>query len=158
MLMKENLLPNDVELDEFFRSCIEIDPLDLNSAYVKMPANFAYWSEKYAQALRSELRLEQLLRNTESQLRIEKRELLELNGSRVTESMVESSVIRDPGFQKAKFSALEAEVDAVRLKGRVESIRMVRDMLSQLGAQVRAEMQGDPIVRAQHSGSRSVRE
>ena len=53
---------------------------------------------------------------------------------------------------------LAAEVDLVRAKGVCEAVRTRKDMLVSLGAQVRAEMGGEPSVRQQHRLNRELHE
>ena len=153
--------PADVQLDEFFKSSIEINPdlpptVLIAEAARKIPAAFAYQNEKYAMALRGSMTADLGVKNIEARLRIEKREQLVMVNGRATESMVDSEVQRDPSFQNSKMIAIEAEVQAVLLKGRIEAIRITRDMIMQLGAQARAELMGDPQIRSFAQGARTT--
>lgn len=155
--------PNDVQLDSYFADSIEINPdlpptVLIAEAARKIPAAFAYQNEKYAMALRGSMTADLGVKNIEARLRIEKREQIMLVNGKATESMVESEVQRDPSFQNSKMIAIEAEVQAVLLKGRIEAIRITRDMIMQLGAQARAELMGDPQIRATAQGARMVKQ
>lgn len=151
-------MPDDVEMDDYFRTCIEIDPVQIEAVSMQLPAGFAYWNEKYAQAMRAELLAAHELSILRDQLRLMVRARLEAVKEKVTESMVEAKVSEDESYRSAKLAAIEAEAEAVRLKGRLEAIRMARDMVMQIGAQIRAEKAGDPQVRSQAAGARVVRE
>jgi hypothetical protein len=152
--------PKDVTLDSYFADSITVNPdlpptVLIAEAARKIPAAFAYQNEKYAMALRGSMTADLGVKNIEARLRIEKREQLVMVNGKATESMVDSEVQRDPSFQNAKVVAIEAEVQAVLLKGRMEAIRMTRDMIMQLGAQARAELMGDPQIREFAQGARA---
>jgi len=154
-------MPKDVVLDDFFKSSISVNPdlpptVLIAEAARKIPAAFAYQNEKYAMALRGSMMADLGVKNIEARLRIEKREQIMLVNGKATESMVESEVQRDPSFQNAKMIAIEAEVQAVLSRGRMEAIRMTRDMIMQLGAQARAELMGDPQIRSFAQGARTA--
>jgi hypothetical protein len=140
----------DVTVDEFLHNCVMIDPLQIQEEFVRVPAELAYWNEKLAVALRNHLRAKIDLDRTQARLRIEKRVVLAGPGGKVTESMVDSEVEQDKTYQDALEATVAAEVERSRLRGVVEAIQAKRDMLTMLGSHIRAEMERDPLVRAQH--------
>ena len=147
---------HDLDMDAYLVDCTTIYPETLQEEYVRLPADLAYWSARFADALREFLRLKLKADRMEAQVRIEHRERLSTGGGKVTESMVDAAVETDPRLHEAQDAALVAECEKVRLYGVLDSIRAKRDMLQSLGAQVRAEMEHDPITRARVADRRAT--
>jgi len=146
----------DMEVDEFLRKSVSVEPLAINEEYVELPAALAYWNARYADALREHLKAKMVLDRTEAKLRIECREMLAAEG-KVTESMIDAAVERHPDIEIAKLTSIEAEVEKVRISGVAEAVRAKKDMLISLGATMRAEMDGDPSIRKQHNDAEFLR-
>jgi hypothetical protein len=128
---------NDIE---HARSCVTIDEMALQEEYIRLPSDFAYFSELNAEAKRM-FALSKVDRDiTRSRLRMVARETLEASGKRATESMVDAAVELDPVWLEVKTKEIELEANAVRIHGVLESLRTKRDMLISLGAHTRAEM------------------
>ena len=117
-----------------------IDEMQLQDEYVRLPSDFAYFSELYADSKKAfaETKLERDL--TRSRLRMIARETIEVSGKRATESMVDCAVESDPAWLEVKTKEIECEAEVARIYGVLEALRTKRDMLIQLGAQARAEM------------------
>lgn len=145
---------NDLEVDEYLARCVEIDPLGLQEEYVRLPADLAYQSSRYAQAYREAARAKSARKRLGALLAIEHRARLQLDG-RATEAMVEAAVETDPRMQTAEDREIDAEVERQRLYGIVDAVRAKKDMLVSIGAHVRAEMGADPTVRAAHAAMRA---
>ena len=153
---------HDIDVDAFLAECVKIEPLAIEEEYVRMPADLAYWNERYALALedmqRAKLRSDKL----EAFLKIEHRERLVQESKsnkdiKVTESTVEAAVDNDERMAQAREDLLMAEVQKVRIAGTCEAVRTKRDMLISMGAHIRAEMQGDPSIRSAQAGARAMR-
>ncbi len=145
---------NDLEVDDYLAKGVEIDPLSLQEEYIRLPADLGYWSMKYANAFRvySYARLRR--KRLEALLSIEHRERLADDGKRATEGMVSVAVETDPRFAEALAGEVEAEVEKVRLWGVLDAIRAKKDMLVSFGAQLRAEMDSDPTIRASRANAK----
>lgn len=166
---EEQVALRDVHVSRFAKESVDIEPTAIEEEYVRVPADLAYWGEKYARAYEVHAICKQRSKTLNALLRIEHRERFheqfqadkaEKNKSgsgRVTDSMVESAVEMDERYQGMQAELIEAEVDLVRVKGTLEAVRTKRDMLVSLGAHIRAEMEGDPVVRAAYADARKFR-
>jgi hypothetical protein len=132
-----------------------IDSLQLEDEFVKLPAKLAYYNALHAQAAKIEGLAKVKLGRLEADLYVNHREQMELDPSvgRVTEKMVESAVERDPTLHEAQATYFEIKRKKGVLSGYCEAIRTKRDMLIQLGAHIRAEMERDPSIRSERAGS-----
>jgi len=143
------------EMEEYLRKCVRIDPLDLQAEYVRISADLAYWNDRYADALRSYLMSKVDLRVLEAQLEpITRQALIDTNG-KTTEAQVKAALEGDERIVDANRALVEAEVEKNRLYGTLDAIRSKKEMLVSLGAHVRAEMAGDPLLRDQHRMGRA---
>lgn len=147
---------HDMDVDDYLAQAVGIDPLAIQEEYVRVPAELAYWNCKYAEAVNRHLRAKHHLEVTEAQLRFLCRDALEEAGRKVTESTVDSAMLRHSSYEPARFAAIEAEVEVKRLAGVVDAVRTKRDMLVSLGAHVRAEMQHDPVIRSEQRDAFAV--
>jgi len=122
------------------RTSVTIDEVALNEEYIRLPSDFAYFSELYANSKKAfaEAKLNRDI--TRSRLRMIARETIEVSGKRATESMVDATVELDPVWLEVKTKEIECEAEAAYLYGVLESLRTKRDMLISLGAHTRAEM------------------
>lgn len=75
---------------------------------------------------------------------------------RVTESMVAARVEQYAEWQAAQDAEIGAEVERERLKGAVLALLAKKDMLVQMGANHRAEMEREPIIRQRSADDRSL--
>ena len=156
---------NGLSVGAFVKDSVDIEPMALEQEYQRVPSDLAYWNERYARALKVHLTCKAGEKTYEAYLKIEHREALhaaregEKSGSgRVTESMVEAAVLTDPRYQKFQDERVNAEVEKVRIAGILDALRAKKDMLVSLGAHVRQEMEGDPVVRAAHADAKRYRE
>lgn len=131
----------------------DIDPLALDEEFQRAPADFAYWSNQLAQATKASMRAKFDRERTYAKLLIETRETL----GKKTVDEVEARVVCHPEYEIAKLNEIDSDAERARLYGIVESLRVKRDMLIQIGAHVRAEMERDPQTRELHRGRRSMR-
>lgn len=138
------------ELQDYLESVARIDPLNLNDEFVRLPSDLAYCNARYADALRDHLLAKLKLAQVVAHLRILKRETLGRTNNKVTESMVDSAVETSEEYITVYTTHVELEIEMVRWKGYAEALRAKKDALISLGAQVRAEMSGDPRIAEQH--------
>jgi hypothetical protein len=137
---------HDLEVDAYLAECVTIYPEAVSEEMTRVPSDLAYWGERFAVALRAYLTAKLDEKRTHARVRILVREGLAQQG-KVTEGMVDAATDAHPEVEKASLDTIEAEVEKVRLYGVVDAIRSKRDMLQSIGAQVRAEMQHDPMTR-----------
>jgi hypothetical protein len=137
-----------MDKDKYLKECLEIDNLALEEEFTRMPADLAYWANQYAEATKAFHLAKIDLDRTEAKLAVHHRVRLADAGVKATESMVTAAVETDDTLYNAKVRLLEAEYLRNQLSGTCEAVRSKRDMLISLGANYRAEMQGDPSIRS----------
>ena len=125
---------------EYRRECSKIDDLAISEEFIRLPADFAYWSERYAEKKEAFMLEKHELQRLRAKLVVKHREELSLSNSRVTESMVTSAVDQDPTWHDQYVSFVKAEVACEKAKLFLETLRTKKDMLVSLGAMQRAEM------------------
>jgi len=144
----------EIEVDAYLADTVQIEPLALEEEFIRLPADLAYWNERYSQAVRAFLISKIEVERCGARLHLEVR--TRLMGVAVPEGAkskgptvadIEAAVESEPELQAARMRALDAEVDKVRLQGVLDAVRAKRDMLVQLGARARIEMEADPVIR-----------
>jgi hypothetical protein len=142
---------NDIDVDEYLATTVSIEPLALEEEFIKMPADLAYWNERYAEAVRGFLTAKIGRERIEARLHIEIRETLAAKGDKKgpTIADIEAGVSTHPEMIAARDAEIMAEVEKVRLAGVIDAVRAKRDMLVQLGARARIELENDPVIREQ---------
>lgn len=142
-------LIQDVEVEQYLRDCVNIEPLALNEEFIRLPADVAYWNERYSKAYRGWSTAKVELDRIRAQKNLEIREAAKTGGGKVTEAYVESLIEVDPAYVNSRMTLIEAEVEKTRLYGVLDAIRTKREMLVSLGAQIRQEMAGNPQLRSE---------
>lgn len=138
----------DAELVEArLRAAARIDPLALDDEFVRLPGDVAFWTARHAAAIGHHLRAEAKRKKLRGLLLLEAREDMLANGLKPTESQVDAMVEHDQRYQDALVDEIATEVERERLKGAVTALLTKRDMCVQLGANHRAEMERDPVIR-----------
>lgn len=154
---REARIDHSDELDSYLRQCVKINPEDIQGEFVRIPADLAYWNSQYAAAMRRHLFSKIDTKVLRARLEPEIRAALIAAGAKLTESMVKAAIDSDERVVEAERMEAEAEVAKNECFGYLDSIRSKKDMLISLGAQLRAEMEGDPLIREQ-ARSRRVME
>ena len=133
-----------------------IDPLQLQDAFIRVPADLARWTERYAQSLRRALRTEATRKRVfaERFLDIKTTPIDGMKGP--SEAVIKMKVETDDLYMEAVDNEIDAEVERMRTHGIVEAIRGKKDALISLGAHVRAEMGDSPRIRGEHRGAHDV--
>ncbi len=147
--------PHDVELEEYLRECVKIEPLAIQEEFVRIPADLAYWNARYALALREHLTAKIDLDVTRAKLQPIVRLAIQEAGGKVTESQVDAAIESHDSYVDARRRVADAEVAKNELFGSLDAIRAKKDMLMSLGAHLRVEMEGDPVMR-EHVRGRSL--
>jgi hypothetical protein len=148
----------ELNVDPYLVECVETDPLNLEREFVRLPSDYAYWSELYSRALTAMLLAKLKTKRVGARLRIGMREILEARKGKATESMVDAAVIESQEMQDTENEELAAEVEKVRLAGVLEAVKTKRECLVSIGATLRKEMERDPEIAAQHAIRRAAQE
>ena len=144
-------MPEEHDIEDVF----DIDPLDLQDAFIKVPAELAYWSGQYAKAYRKAAAAKASEKQIIGAYREVARERVLAKRGKSTEADVAAELEGIDEVQEAREESIESDYNKVHLYGIVDAIRTKKDMLISVGAHVRAEMDHDPTIRAQHRGARS---
>lgn len=158
--------PGDVEeLEAELREAARIEPTCIDEEFVRLPTDIAWWTARHARAIGVHLTAEAKAKRLRGFLEIDARRRLEdlarlkleaerdpdakkqKREQRITEAMVAAEVEQDPRWHEAQADEIAAEVERERMKGAVAAMMAKRDALIQLGANARAEMQHDPVIR-----------
>lgn len=133
--------------EEFARSCVTLDNNNLQGEFVKYTSDFAYWGAKVAAAKMHESLAKMAKDATAADLDVSAREAL-AGDKKPTEAMIGAWVTRHPAMQAAEKDYVTATFEYDRVRAVWDALRAKRDMLVGLGAQQRAEMQNEPVVKA----------
>lgn len=145
--------------DDYLRECVQIEPMALEEEFVRIPADLAYWNNRYSDAYRLWLECKIESERVEADISTGiRRELANNPKSRATVAEVEHLLKVDPAYVDARRREAAAESEKVRLYGVLDALRSKRDMLISLGAHMRAEMANDPLIRRQRALERDVKE
>jgi len=133
--------------DAEVRRATTIEPAALQEEYVRVPADLARWSWARTEAARA-LRLAELdLEVVESAARFRIRDGLEAEKKKATVDDLGAMVAADQARQDAVRRVIEATALKERAADMVRAIEAKKDMLVSLGADIRAEKEGDPSIR-----------
>ena len=143
--------PNDTDLGEYLRECTQIDDLALDGEFIRVPADLAYWSARYAEAHRAHLLAKHEVDTTHARLHLSIKAEADLNKTKMTVADLDAAVKSHPDYLAAVLDVIDADADRLRLRGSLEAVAAKKDMIQSLGAKLRAEMGADPMVRADHS-------
>lgn len=145
---------HDIEVDDYLADSVRLMPEAINTEFERVATDLAYWGARYAEAFRTERIAKIELERTEARLFIKHREEMIQAGVKATEAAINANVMTDQELFDARMQYVEAEVEVKRMSGACEAVRAKREMLVSLGAQIRAEMAGDPLIRQRHAESR----
>lgn len=147
----------DVEVTQYLRECVTIEPMALEEEFVRVPADLAYWGARWADAVK-EASLAKLRRNeVEAAIDSEYRAAAAASGEKVTEKVIASRVAADDRMRAIEIDLIESEARAARARAFADAVRAKKDMVVSLGSQVRAEMAANPSLRDTLSTARLVK-
>ncbi len=133
--------------DEYFRECVRINPEDIQSEFIRIPADLAYWNKQYADALKVYLDLEIDVKVTKGRVYTLCKDMIVMKGGKPTEEQMKALVESNEDYILVQQEAAAAETTKNRLYGNLDAVRSKKEMLISLGATLRAEMEGDPSLR-----------
>jgi hypothetical protein len=138
-------LPSDApDIDETLR----IDRLKIDEEFTSFPAVFWYYLARQAEAVRQVEAAKIQLKRGDAALYERIRAGLEQDPliKRVTEAMVDSAVTTSDEWREARDNLADLELRRRTLDAACEALRAKKDMLVQLGARARAELEREPRV------------
>lgn len=139
----------------YLRDCVRIEPLALQEEFIRMPADYAYWNEQYRIKLEAHLLAEaERKRVYAGRLLLAGEKVNGATGKPVTVDQAKALAEGDDDYQATVRDSIHAEADMIEARGILEAIRTKRDMLMQIGATTRQEMQHDPAVRDRQRAQR----
>lgn len=124
----------------YLKESVEIIPEAIREEFVRLPADMAFWGERYAEAVKAYLVAEHECKVVRAQVRLATRELGSLDGRKLTEADVDAKVETDERYRQAKLAEIEAEAAKLAAKVKLDAVATKRDMCISLGAHIRAEM------------------
>lgn len=132
---------------ELLTNAVEVDSSNLDAEFARhcklvMIAGFAY-EKSLANANRLEVELERAYASLDCQIR----EQAKMANVKLTEKMVENSVIGHVEYQELQDRVLQAQEATAMLKVARDSMQHRRDCLIGMSANHRAEMQAEPSLR-----------
>lgn len=136
-------------IDEAYaKECLTTPPAEaLQEDFMRYSADFAWWSERSADARREVALLKLEVDTLKGDADAEVRESIAKAGGKVTEAAVDAALRSHPGLLAAKKRLIDGEHFAGRIDAVVDGLRAKRDMLVGLGATFRAEQKADPLLR-----------
>ena len=141
--------------DSFLQDVIDINPLNINEHFQKVPAELAYYNQKYADAVEEYLVAKHTCERAYATAFNHYSNGSEAaNGRKPTVASIEANVQLDDDYHIAKMVLINAESEKQHLRGKVDVVSAKKEMLISLGAHIRVEM-GDPMIRSQ---ARNMRE
>ncbi len=146
-----------LELEDYLRECVGIDPLQLNDEFIRIPGDLAYWNARYARALRTFLMAKVDKDITRGRLEPILRAAIINAGGKPTEKQIDGLIDSNQSYIDICHALVDAEVEKNECYGALDAIRAKKEMLISLGAHLRAEMEHDPLLRDQVVGSRGER-
>lgn len=139
----EHTFPND--LDEH----VDISSKHIDRCFTEHPGLYAWYATAYELALDAEARLKKELAETYAHVDRKARADAKAAGIKLTEKMVENTVITSDLYRKVQEDYLDAKLNTGLLKAAKEAMIHRRDMLIQKGSTYRSEIQSDITLKQQ---------
>jgi hypothetical protein len=129
---------------------------NISLAMTRQAALFAHYSNLSAQAAYQHDRAKQQVELLEANLDQKFRDSLTMAGTKFTETSLKSLITKDSSYQAAVTRAHEARAIAKMVDTAADSFRHRKDMLIQVGADLREEKKGN-LVMKEHPGQAATR-
>lgn len=130
------LHPDQVKRD------LDIDQIDINVSMMRQAGLFAYYASLHARADAAVAKAEQMVDITEATLDKQIRDRAAAAGEKKTEAQIKSLIQTDPIMIRRRQALNEAVMLAAIAKSTAEAFRHRRDMLVQIGFNLREEIKG----------------
>lgn len=128
------------------RARLRVDPNALDEEFVACPADIAYLGALHARAIGDQLRAKGRAKRVRAFVRIEKRKALIAANGKTTVDEVDAEVELDARVEAADEDEIVAEVELTTAKANFAAVMAKKDMIVQMGATMRAEMERDPVI------------
>ncbi|SUE95847.1 Uncharacterised protein [Ectopseudomonas mendocina] len=125
------------------KSDLDFNETNISTAMMKQASLFAHYATLAHQAQFQADRADQQVDLVEAKLYQQYRDSFASAGEKPTEAMIKASIIKDDRYQKALLRKSEAKAIADMVKAAADSFRHRRDMLIQVGADLRQEILGN---------------
>jgi hypothetical protein len=136
----------DEDIEQYLQQSTTIDPDDLNAEFIRLPGAVAFWNARLAEATlaaqqakldydREWARLFCLLRDGRG------------GGKAPAVDAIKAQCDQDEDLYALQADVIRRDAERLRIRGIVEAVLAKRDMLQSLGAKLREEMRGDPMLR-----------
>jgi len=149
------MMPNDHNLPPEAVSHVEIDPTQLDAEMTQLSASVAYWNTRLARAIAVEERAKDDIVRIEAEAR--ERVRAASQGAKMTVADFDAAIALDTSVIAAHNEYTDAREDAGVTRAVTIALSVKRDMLMQLGAMLRAEMEADPATRSNMAEAREQR-
>lgn len=122
-------------------------PEDIYGSFLRLPGELARALGEYADAAADVLRLERARDRTWAAVLLGTRAALAHTTPRATEAIVAATAEATPLYSAACDALVDAQGRKLRAHAVVEAVKAKQDMLVSLGAHLRAELKGNPLLR-----------
>lgn len=146
----ESDLKTFIDIDRL-KADLDFTETNISLAMTRQASLFAHYSTLAHQAQFQADRADQQVDLVEAQLDQKYRDAFVTAGQKITENMIKAAIIKDDKYQKAMLRKNEAKAIAEMVKSAADSFRHRRDMLIQVGADLRQQAQGN-IHTKEHPG------
>lgn len=133
---------------------VQIDDLQLDDAFKNVPGDLAFWNARGSAAVELWLLEKHELKVVEAKIWLKNRKLTEDVKPRPTERDLIAMMHEHPDWVVANLRFVSAEGEKSKALGFAEAVRAKKDMLQSVGAMLRAEMKGDPVVKRDRQEAR----
>jgi len=130
-------------------------PEMLDEEFMRQPADLAYWGARFKTVLQKFKLADAKAKRVRKQRYLEIREEIKETARQVAKgkitvddlkTRVEAAVENDPAVLEAEVESITAEAEKEEMRIFLDAVKSKRDMLIQLGAQYRAELERDPAL------------
>lgn len=126
--------------EDYLRECLTIEHEALRQEFIRIPADLAYWGERYAIAVGAHLAAEHDRKVIYAKTHLIVKETAALKGQKISEKDTESWVEQTPEVMTARTTEIEAEATMHLARSRRDALMAKKDMVVSLGAMARSEM------------------
>jgi hypothetical protein len=151
---KAGALNTFIDADQLQRD-LHFTEATINDGMTRQAALFAHYARLSADATYQSDRAKQQVDLLEAQLNQKFRDAMIASGTKFTEKSIDALVIQDSSYQAAQERAHEAKAIASMVASAADSFRHRKDMLIQVGADLRLEKQGELRMK-EHAGERAL--
>lgn len=139
---------------KYEHECVTVNDADITAEFMRVSSDLATWSHRRVDAQNAEAHAK--LHKDEVRARAcgTERAHLENTRGKATVADIDAAVTLSPEVHAAEEMLIEASTALGHVRAVCDAVMTKRDMLISLGAQLRAEMAGDPTIREYQRGRR----